>query len=103
MQGDGDACKEPGPDHRCRPRVSGVRAVPGLTPGTPDVSSGGEPQDRESASMGDETQQYFQLTFVFDSGDGRAKLTLQGPKDPVLGLAPAIGVSRDAKGNYHFL
>ena len=41
--------------------------------------------------------------FQFDSGDGRAKLTLQGPKVPGIGVAPAIGVSRDAKGNYHFL
>lgn len=53
--------------------------------------------------MGDDYQPYFQLTFVFDSGDGRAKLTLNGPKDPVLGISPAIGVSRDANGDYHFL
>lgn len=53
--------------------------------------------------MGDEVQQYFQLTFVFDAGDGGARLTMNGPKDPILGLSPAIGVSRDAKGNYHFL
>lgn len=53
--------------------------------------------------MDEEYEQYFQLTFVFDSGDGRAKLTLEGPKVPVVGLAPAIGVERDARGNYHFL
>jgi hypothetical protein len=48
-------------------------------------------------------KQYAVLVFNFDSGDGRAKLTLQGPKIPGIGVAPAIGVSRDANCNYHFL
>lgn len=50
-----------------------------------------------------EIKQYAMLTFEFDSGDGRAKLTLQGPKVPGVDVAPAIGLSRDAKGDYHFL
>jgi hypothetical protein len=50
-----------------------------------------------------EIKQYAVLTFKFDSGDGRAKLTLEGPKVPSIGVAPAIGISRDAKGDYHFL
>jgi hypothetical protein len=60
-------------------------------------------QGRKVVSMGDEYQPYLQLTFEFDSGDGRAKLTVNGPKDPVLGVSAAIGVSRDAHGKYHFL
>ena len=50
-----------------------------------------------------EIKQYALLTFEFDSGDGRAKLTLQGPKVPGIDVAPAIGVGRDAKSDYHFL
>lgn len=50
-----------------------------------------------------EIKQSAVLIFKFDSGDGRAKLTLQGPKVPGIGVAPAIGLSRDANGNYHFL
>ena len=48
-------------------------------------------------------QQYFLVRLEFDSGDGRARLTLQGPKVPGLGVSPAIGVGRDAQGNYRFL
>jgi hypothetical protein len=48
-------------------------------------------------------QQYAVLTFTLGGGGKGAKLTLQGPKAPGIGLAPTIGIGLDKSGNYHFL
>lgn len=41
------------------------------------------------------------LTIEFDTG-GNSRLVLRGPEIPVIAARPAIGVSRDAEGRYHF-
>lgn len=48
-------------------------------------------------------EQYAVLTLNLDGGVGRAKLSLQGPEAPGIGVSGAIGVGRDAQGNYHFM